>query len=78
MVTVATYRQRFAAEHALGFLTTNGVDALMWGDDAGGLNPALGFIENYELRVHPEQESLALELLADFGLGTPGDEPVDS
>lgn len=39
----------------------------MWSDDAGGLNPAIGFVETYEIRVNPAQEEVARELLADFG-----------
>ncbi|MFW5694979.1 MAG: hypothetical protein ACOCYB_07405, partial [Alkalispirochaeta sp.] len=68
---------RFEAEHVLGFLRQNGVEAILWGDDVGGLNPAIGFVEAFEIRVHPDQEALARELLEDFGMATPveDDEP---
>jgi hypothetical protein len=67
-VSVAQYRFRFEAEHALGFLIQNGVDAVLWGDDVGGLNPAIGFVEAFEIRVRHDQEEIARELLADFGM----------
>jgi hypothetical protein len=70
-VTVAQFRYRFEAEHALGFLRQNGVHAILWGDDVGGLNPAIGFVEAFEIRVRPDQEALAQELLHDFGMATP-------
>lgn len=70
-VTVAHFRFRFEAEHALGFLRQNAVDAILWGDDVGGLNPAIGFVEAFEIRVHRQQEPLARELLHDFGLAKP-------
>jgi hypothetical protein len=70
-VTVAHFRFRFEAEHALGFLRQNAVDAILWGDDVGGLNPAIGFVEAFEIRVHREQEPLARELLHDFGIAKP-------
>ncbi|MEX2442834.1 MAG: hypothetical protein WD492_04480 [Alkalispirochaeta sp.] len=69
--TVAQFRFRFEAEHVLGFLRQNGVDAILWGDDVGGLNPAIGFVEAFEIRVRPDQEELARELLDDFGMATP-------
>ena len=72
-VTVAQYQYRFQAEHVLGFLRQNNVDAILWGDDVGGLNPAIGFLETFEIRVHPEQAELARELLHDFGMATPAD-----
>ena len=70
-VTVAHYQYRFQAEHVLGFLRQNNVDAILWGDDVGGLNPAIGFLETFEIRVHPEQADLARELLHDFGMAEP-------
>jgi hypothetical protein len=68
VITVATYRYRFEAEHVMTFLTQNGVDAMLWGDDAGGLNPAMGFVEAFGIRVREDQEELARELIDDFGL----------
>ncbi|HKK48010.1 MAG TPA: hypothetical protein VJ932_02880 [Alkalispirochaeta sp.] len=70
-ITVAQFRYRFEAEHVLGFLRQNGVEAILWGDDVGGLNPAIGFVEAFEIRVHPDQEAIARELLDDFGMATP-------
>lgn len=71
--TVAQYRFRFEAEHALEFLRQNAVHAVLWGDDVGGLNPAVGFVEAFEIRVRADQEPLARELLHDFGMARPGD-----
>jgi hypothetical protein len=68
MTTVATFSTRYQAEHAAGFLRNNRVDAIIWSDDAGGLNPAIGFIESFEVRVRDEDEELARELLSDFGI----------
>jgi hypothetical protein len=67
-VSLAQYRFRFEAEHVLGFLEQNGVDAVLWGDDVGGLNPAIGFVEAFEIRVRHDQEASARELLEDFGM----------
>jgi len=67
MVTVVQYPTRVEAEHVLEFLGNNGIDAILWSDDAGGLNPAIGFVESYAIRVNPVQEELARELLDDFG-----------
>ncbi len=68
MKTVAAFPDRVRAEHALGFLRNNRVDAIIWSDDAGGLNPAIGFVESYQLRVRDEDVGLAEELLSDFGM----------
>lgn len=71
MTTVARFGFRFQAEHALVFLRQNKIEAILWGDDMGGLNPAIGFVESFEIRVHPEQEEIARELLSDFGMAHP-------
>lgn len=76
-VTVAQFRFRFEAEHALEFLRQNGVGAILWGDDVGGLNPAIGFVEAFEIRVRDDQEALARELLHDFGIARNENDPDD-
>lgn len=67
MVTVAAFTNRIQGEHAIEFLKNNKIDAVLWSDDAGGLNPAIGFVESYQIRVNPNQENLAKEILSDFG-----------
>ncbi len=71
MITIARFGFRFQAEHALVFLRQNKIEAILWGDDMGGLNPAIGFMESFEIRVHPDQETIARELLSDFGIAQP-------
>jgi hypothetical protein len=68
LVAVAEYWQRFQAEQACSFLEQNGVPAMIWTDDAGGLGPSMGFVNGYQLRVKQDQANLAEELLSDFGL----------
>lgn len=68
MITVARFVTRFEAEHAIEFLRNNKIAAILWSDDAGGLNPAIGFVESYEVRVSGENEAIARELLSDFGI----------
>lgn len=68
MKTIATFPDRVRAEHALGFLRNNKINGIIWSDDAGGLNPAIGFVESYQLRVRDEDVGLAEELLSDFGM----------
>ena len=77
MITVARFGFRFQAEHALVFLRQNKIEAILWGDDMGGLNPAIGFVESFEIRVLPDQETIARELLSDFGLAQPESGDID-
>ncbi|MCG8480756.1 MAG: DUF2007 domain-containing protein [Spirochaetales bacterium] len=77
MITVARFGFRFQAEHALVFLRQNKIEAILWGDDMGGLNPAIGFLESFEIRVHPDQEVIARELLSDFGMAQPESRRTD-
>ena len=77
MITIAQFGFRFQAEHALVFLRQHKIEAILWGDDMGGLNPAIGFMESFEIRVHPDQEAIARELLSDFGIAKPESRDVD-
>lgn len=73
-VCIARYLTRFDAQRAIVFLEQNGVPAVLFGDDAGGLNPAIGWMEQFEVRVHPERADVAGELLGDFGLASGDDD----
>ena len=75
--TVATFRTRPEAEHACAFLIRNEIHAVVWADDVGGLNPAVGFIETFEVRSRADQADHARELLSDFGISTGFDPAPD-
>ena len=77
MRTVARFMTRVRAEHAIEFLRNNKIEAILWSDDVGGLNPAIGFVETYEVRVASGHVSIARDLLSDFGIADPLPEDGD-
>jgi hypothetical protein len=66
---VKTYSSRHDAELERGFLSANGIEAAISGDDCGGIRPALSFSMGVRLLVKKEDVDEAKELL-DVG-GTP-------
>lgn len=63
----AEYDHRFEAEHALSLLREQGIHAIIWSDDAGGVYPNIGFIERYQIRVLSGMLDRAREVLEEFG-----------
>jgi hypothetical protein len=64
----AEYDHRFEAEHAQSLLEEQGIHAIIWSDDAGGVYPNVGFIERYQIRVLSGALDRAREILKEFSL----------
>ena len=60
---VGTFPSRPMAELAVTFLNANGIDAMVWADDAGGTHPYLSMYRGIALRVREEDAEAARELL---------------
>ena len=69
-VPVALASSRIEAELIVGMLRSNGVEAILSADDAGGQQPPLQ-IAGVRVLVTPSDEALARQLLADTGEDTP-------
>jgi hypothetical protein len=63
-VVLETFPNRIAAEMAAGLLESEGIEALVRADDAGGAYPMLQFIRGVRLYVAKEDEARAREVLA--------------
>jgi hypothetical protein len=63
-VVLETFPNRIAAEMAAGLLASEGIEALVMADDAGGAYPMLQFIRGVRLLVAPEDQYRAREILA--------------
>ncbi len=72
-VVLETFSNRIEAEMAAGLLESEGVEALVLADDAGGTYPMLQFVRGVRLLVFKEDEARAKEILA--AMAQPG-EPV--
>ena len=72
-VVLETFPNRIAAEMAAGLLESEGIEALVMADDAGGAYPMLQFIRGVRLLVAPEDEALAREILAAMAQGAEPD-----
>jgi hypothetical protein len=62
-VVLETFSSRAVAELAAGLLESEGIEALVLADDAGGLYPMLQFIRGVRLLVAAEDEAQAKEIL---------------
>jgi hypothetical protein len=62
-IVLATFPNRIAAEMAAGVLESEGIEALVMADDAGGAYPMLQFIRGVRLMVAPEDAYRAREVL---------------
>ena len=67
-VVLETFSNRIEAEMAAGLLESEGIEAMVMADDAGGTYPMLQFIRGVRLMVFKEDEARAREILAE----TPG------
>lgn len=71
-VTVATYPSRALAEMMQELLENEGIPAVLVIDDGGGLRPELAYALGVKLRVAPQDQTKARELLE--ARGGAGDE----
>jgi Putative prokaryotic signal transducing protein len=65
-IVLETFPNRIAAEMAAGLLESEGVEAMVAADDAGGTYPMLQFIRGVRLLVYKEDEARAREILRDM------------
>jgi hypothetical protein len=70
-IVLETFASRIEAEMAAGLLESEGVEAMVLADDAGGAYPMLQFIRGVRLLVYREDEARAREILKDMA------EPVE-
>jgi hypothetical protein len=63
LVNIKTYYNRHEAELAKGFLSVNGINAVVFGDDYGGIQPGLSFSIGVKLLVKEEDVEKAKEIL---------------
>lgn len=68
-VIIETFPSRVLAELAAGLLESEGIDAQVSADDAGGAYPMLQFIRGVRLMVAREDEARAREILLDMAEG---------
>jgi hypothetical protein len=74
-VILETFSNRIEAEMAAGLLESEGIEAMVMADDAGGTYPMLQFFLGVRLMVFKEDEARAKEILAAMAEG--GDLIVD-
>jgi hypothetical protein len=70
-IVLETFPNRIEAEMAAGLLESEGVEAIVMADDAGGAYPSLQFVRGVRLMVYREDEARAREILKDM------EEPVE-
>ncbi len=63
-VVIETFYNRMAAEIAAGVLESEGIEAMVLADDAGGAYPMLQFLRGVKLLVAAEDQYRAREILA--------------
>jgi hypothetical protein len=62
-IVLETFTSRAVAEMAAGLLESEGIEAFILADDAGGLYPMLQFIRGVRLLVAAADEAQAREIL---------------
>ena len=62
-VIVRQFPDSLSAHAARVMLEANGIDCILIGDDAGGMQPALGYIRGVRLAVREGDARRAIELL---------------
>jgi hypothetical protein len=63
-IVLETFSNRIEAEMAQGILESEGIEAVVMADDAGGTYPMLQFIRGVKLMVAAEDKFRAQEILA--------------
>lgn len=66
-VVVGTYPGRHIAVMMAELLRNEGIATTIAVDDGGGLHPQLALTQGVRLRVPPEEESRARQILRDYG-----------
>jgi hypothetical protein len=66
-IKIITFSSRHEAELAKGLLSINGINAVIFGDDAGGIQPGLSFSTGVQLLVKEEDIEKAERILHDAG-----------
>ena len=74
-IVLETFSNRIEAEMAAGLLESEGIEAMVMADDAGGAYPMLQFIRGVRLLVYREDEARAREILKD--MEEPGEPPEE-
>ena len=75
-IVLETFSNRIEAEMAAGLLESEGIEAMVRADDAGGAYPMLQFVRGVRLMVAKEDEARAREILAAMAeAGDPVTEP---
>jgi hypothetical protein len=70
-IVLETFSNRIEAEMAAGLLESEGIEATVMADDAGGAYPMLQFVRGVRLMVAQEDEARAKEIRA--AMAEPGD-----
>lgn len=65
LVCIKTFLNRYEADLAKGFLESEGIEAFVSADDAGGMRPHLAFTGGVRLMVKNEEAEAALQILED-------------
>jgi hypothetical protein len=65
-VVLETFFSRIEAEMAAGLLESEGVEAMVLADDAGGAYPSLQFVRGVRLMVAAEDAYRARQILKDM------------
>ena len=68
-VVLETFSSRIEAEMAQGILESEGIEAIVMADDAGGAYPMLQFVRGVKLLVAAEDEARAQEILVAMAEG---------
>jgi hypothetical protein len=68
-IVLETFASRIEAEMAAGLLESEGIEAMVRADDAGGTYPMLQFVRGVRLMVFKEDEARAREVLAAMAEG---------
>jgi hypothetical protein len=63
-VVLETFPNRIVAEMAAGLLESEGIEAMVMADDAGGAYPMLQFLRGVRVLVAPADRHRAREILA--------------
>ena len=69
-INIITFSSRHDAELAKGLLSVNGINAVVFGDDYGGIQPGLSFSTGVQLSVKKEDVEKAKGILHDAGYTT--------